>query len=114
MVCDVVGRGHELAAVGAFLDRVESGPQALVLSGESGIGKTVLWQACTLVDRPADALVNHRHHGFAYASDPAASRGSRSRLVPYGVGEAECEPAEHSSCMPRKLARLSEIGAAQR
>ena len=46
MVCDVVGRERELAAVGAFLDRVERGPHALVISGEPGIGKTVLWDAC--------------------------------------------------------------------
>ncbi len=45
MVSDVVGREHELAAVAAFLDRVESGPHALVLSGEPGIGKTILWEA---------------------------------------------------------------------
>ena len=46
MVRDVVGREQELAAVGAFLDRVEGGPHALVLSGEPGIGKTVLWETC--------------------------------------------------------------------
>ena len=45
MVSDVVGREHELAAVAAFLDRIESGPHALVLSGEPGIGKTILWEA---------------------------------------------------------------------
>ena len=43
---DVVGREGELAAIGAFLDGVESGPQALVLSGEPGIGKTILWETC--------------------------------------------------------------------
>ena len=32
------------AAVEAFLDGVEQGPCALVLSGEPGIGKTVLWE----------------------------------------------------------------------
>ena len=40
----VIGRDEELAAVRAFLGRIEDGPCALVLSGEAGIGKTVLWE----------------------------------------------------------------------
>jgi DNA-binding CsgD family transcriptional regulator len=41
----VIGRDAELAAVGTFLAEVERGPTALVLSGEAGIGKTILWEA---------------------------------------------------------------------
>jgi AAA ATPase domain len=41
----VIGRDKELAAVRAFLDQIEDGPCALVLSGEAGIGKTILWEA---------------------------------------------------------------------
>jgi DNA-binding NarL/FixJ family response regulator len=40
----VVGREEELASIEAFLARVEDGPGALVISGEAGIGKTVLWE----------------------------------------------------------------------
>src|SRR6185437_5588412 len=40
----VIGRDEELAAIGAFLDGVWSGPRALVFSGEAGIGKTILWE----------------------------------------------------------------------
>ena len=40
----VIGRDDELGDVEAFLARVEEGPRALVLSGEPGIGKTILWQ----------------------------------------------------------------------
>jgi DNA-binding CsgD family transcriptional regulator len=40
----VIGRDEELVAVKAFLGRIEDGPCALVLSGEAGIGKTVLWE----------------------------------------------------------------------
>jgi predicted ATPase len=39
----LVGRGLELDAVLAFLDRALAGPGALVLEGEAGIGKTTLW-----------------------------------------------------------------------
>ena len=41
----IIGREEELAAIEAFLGAVEQGPRALVLSGEAGIGKTVLWEA---------------------------------------------------------------------
>ena len=41
----VIGRDEELGAVRAFLERVADGPGALVLSGEAGIGKTILWEA---------------------------------------------------------------------
>jgi DNA-binding CsgD family transcriptional regulator len=40
----VIGRDGELDFVEAFLDEVAGGPSALVLSGEAGIGKTVLWE----------------------------------------------------------------------
>ena len=39
----VIGRDEELGAIQVFLDRVADGPRALVLSGEAGIGKTILW-----------------------------------------------------------------------
>jgi DNA-binding CsgD family transcriptional regulator len=41
----VIGRDEELAAIKAFLDGIGEGPTALVLSGEPGIGKTILWEA---------------------------------------------------------------------
>jgi ATP/maltotriose-dependent transcriptional regulator MalT len=44
MSAAVVGRDEELAAIRAFLARIEVGPSALVLSGEPGIGKTILWE----------------------------------------------------------------------
>jgi ATP/maltotriose-dependent transcriptional regulator MalT len=40
----VVGRDEELGSVEAFLAEVERGPAALVLSGEAGVGKTILWE----------------------------------------------------------------------
>jgi ATP/maltotriose-dependent transcriptional regulator MalT len=39
----VVGRLDELSRVDAFLDRLADGPAALVLEGDSGMGKTTLW-----------------------------------------------------------------------
>ena len=40
----VIGRDDELSEIAAFLDSVPRGPGGLVLSGEAGIGKTILWE----------------------------------------------------------------------
>jgi predicted ATPase len=42
---EIIGREEELGSIQAFLDRVREGSGALVLSGEAGIGKTILWEA---------------------------------------------------------------------
>jgi ATP/maltotriose-dependent transcriptional regulator MalT len=44
MAADVIGREEELGSIGAFLAEVKRGPRALVLAGEPGIGKTILWE----------------------------------------------------------------------
>src|SRR5262245_35590102 len=44
MTAVVVGREMELETIEDFLADVGRGPAALVLSGEAGIGKTVLWE----------------------------------------------------------------------
>jgi len=65
MAAEVIGRDVELGSIEAFLARIGDGPGALVLAGEAGIGKTVLWEAgveearrtpdCVLVHRSAEA-----------------------------------------------------------
>ena len=40
---EIVGRGVEMDAISAFLDG-SSAPRALILRGDAGIGKTILWQ----------------------------------------------------------------------
>jgi DNA-binding CsgD family transcriptional regulator len=44
MALHAIGRDEELGAIRAFLADVDQGPRALVLSGEPGIGKTILWE----------------------------------------------------------------------
>ena len=41
-VTAVIGRDEALGSIRAFFAAVERGPMALVLSGEAGIGKTIL------------------------------------------------------------------------
>ncbi|MGB0097090.1 MAG: hypothetical protein WBP81_31685 [Solirubrobacteraceae bacterium] len=40
----VIGREHELAVLRAFVAE-RTGPTALVLEGDAGVGKTTLWEA---------------------------------------------------------------------
>jgi DNA-binding CsgD family transcriptional regulator/DNA polymerase III delta prime subunit len=64
-VGEVVGRERELEELEEFLDSAREAPQALLLEGEPGIGKTTLWRAAvesgrergfrTLTARPAEA-----------------------------------------------------------
>src|SRR4051812_36315013 len=44
MAAEPIGRDRELAAIEAFLERSARAPSMLVLAGEPGIGKTVLWE----------------------------------------------------------------------
>ena len=39
----VIGRDEELRPRSAFLDGLGTGPRALVIEGEAGIGKTAVW-----------------------------------------------------------------------
>jgi DNA-binding CsgD family transcriptional regulator len=41
---DLVGRSQELIELAAFVEAVPTGGQAVLLEGEAGIGKTILWQ----------------------------------------------------------------------
>jgi DNA-binding CsgD family transcriptional regulator len=64
-VSSIVGRAEELAALSGFVDDVRTGPAALVLEGEPGIGKSTLLRAAVeeaearglrvLVARPTEA-----------------------------------------------------------
>src|SRR4051794_36743574 len=44
MAGDIIGRRDELLALETFLDNAATGGQALLLEGDAGIGKTVLWE----------------------------------------------------------------------
>jgi DNA-binding CsgD family transcriptional regulator len=45
MGISVIGRDDELGLIDAFLQQIGDGPTGLVMSGEPGIGKTILWEA---------------------------------------------------------------------
>ncbi len=69
---ELVGRQAELGAVEAFLDGLPERGSSLVLAGEAGIGKTVLWrQALALAEerglRVLSAAVAETESAYAYA-----------------------------------------------
>lgn len=76
----LVGRTGEAALIGAFLDRAADGGDALVLSGEPGVGKTVLLDAAAEMASEAGARVL-RAAGVEFEADMPFS-GLHQVLLP--------------------------------
>jgi DNA-binding CsgD family transcriptional regulator len=81
----VIGRDAELDVVRAFLDQPGGGPVGLVVSGEAGIGKTMLWQTG----------VREAHGRFAHVltcrgteAEAALSFAGLSELLGDALGDA--------------------------
>jgi DNA-binding CsgD family transcriptional regulator len=73
----LVGRDEELRSIEAFLGLVETGPEGLVLSGEPGIGKTILWEAAVERCRRESLVLSCRCLG----TEASLSFGGLSDLV---------------------------------
>src|SRR5438552_10672777 len=77
---EAVGRGPELGALGQFLAAARQGPEALLLEGDAGIGKTTLWKAAVeeaegigfrrLTSRPGSAEAQLSFAGLTDLLDP--------------------------------------------
>jgi DNA-binding CsgD family transcriptional regulator len=80
MAMEVIGREEELASIEAFLDRLETGSGALVLSGEPGIGKTILWEAG--VDEAGDRFGRVLVHRSVEAEAALSFTGLSDLLAP--------------------------------
>jgi DNA-binding CsgD family transcriptional regulator len=80
MAAEVIGREEELGSIEAFLARIRGGPGALVLSGEPGIGKTVLWEAG--VEEARRTLGRVLVHRSAEAEAALSFTGLSDLLVP--------------------------------
>jgi DNA-binding CsgD family transcriptional regulator len=75
MAFEIVGREGDLASVRAFVAQIGDGPSALILEGEAGIGKSILWLTGVeharssgvrvLVSRPAEAERGQAHVGLS-------------------------------------------------
>jgi hypothetical protein len=83
----VLGRGDELARIERFITGFPQGPHALVIAGEAGIGKTVLWAEAERLARSRDGLTvltaRHRGGGQPRLRRPdRPARTDRSRRTP--------------------------------
>src|SRR6266540_1657729 len=80
MPASIVDRQQELGLGRAFLDGLGEGPAALLLEGEAGIGKTVVWRA---------TLVEAARRGFRVLCCVAEQAEARLSFVGLGdlVGE---------------------------
>ena len=76
MTHEIVGRSEELASLHAFLCEARDGPDALVLEGAAGIGKSALWLA---------GVEQARSRGFRVVS--ARPSEAESALAHAGLGD---------------------------
>jgi DNA-binding CsgD family transcriptional regulator len=61
MATEIIGRDEELGSIQAFFERTQDGPAAVVLSGQPGIGKTILWEAgVEQAERTFGRVLSHR------------------------------------------------------
>jgi DNA-binding CsgD family transcriptional regulator len=114
----VIGRDAELDFVEGFLDEVRGGPTGLVVSGEAGIGKTILWQVGVERARGRFARVLT---GRSTQAEAAFSFAGLSELLGEGLGAAvspgrcrgllsatEGDPQEAFAALDGALTRLTD------
>ena len=77
-----IGRGPELGSIARFLDAVPTGPFALVIRGEAGIGKTVLWNEAVAAARDRSFTVMSCHLAQAESKLPYVGLGDLFTHVP--------------------------------
>ena len=126
MVADVVGRHAELATIGEFLASAPSGPRALVVEGEPGIGKTTILRAAlaaatglhVLSARPAAGEMELPHASLAdlLESVPPVAIAALARPQHVALEAALAREAPEGRRRPCALARparaASALGAA--
>ena len=96
MSMSVIGRDQELRVIESFLAAVGQGPRALVLAGEAGIGKTVLWEA--------GVVEAERRFGRVLAHRSVESEASLSFAGLSDVLEGVVEEVASSLLPPRRRA----------
>ncbi|MFL5769416.1 MAG: ATP-binding protein [Chloroflexota bacterium] len=106
----IIGRETELAAISSFLDRVPSGPCALVLTGPAGIGKTTLWLAGVDEARRRGHVVLVTRAAESDARMSYAALGDLLETVPDAAFDELSPPLRHA--LDQALLRAGEVGGA--
>jgi predicted ATPase len=104
----VIGRDHELDAIRAFVGRIDAGPSALVLSGEPGIGKTLLWERGVDEARERSVRVLTCHAAEAEASLSFSALSDLLGETLDGAAVALAPPRRHALEVALLLAEPSE------
>ncbi len=126
---DVVGREEELGVDRGLPRWIEEGPSALVLSGEPGIGKTILWEAgvdeaaaltassSAAASRPRPRsrsrgcrICSHRCSTRWPLAGAAATTGARGRAAARGAWRAAPDPHAIGLALLDVLRLLAERG----
>ena len=129
MVNAIVGREAELGAVERFLDGVPTGPTALVIEGEAGIGKTTVWLAAVeaaesralrvLKARPAESEAKLSYAaladlvGAAFDETRAMLPPVQERALGAALLRAEADEATHARTTATALVTVLATLAAQ-
>jgi DNA-binding CsgD family transcriptional regulator len=124
----IFGREAELEAIERFLNRITSGPVALVIEGEAGIGKTTLWFAAVqlaksrsfrvLEARPAESEAKLSYAaladllGGAFDEMRTALPGPQEQALSAALLRSEAaEPADERTTATALVAILASLAA---
>ena len=84
---EIIGRREELLALEGFLEAVPAGGPALLLEGDTGIGKTVLWQRRSSPRRASGASASSRR---ARPNPSCRSHSRRSAICSHRCSARRC------------------------
>jgi DNA-binding CsgD family transcriptional regulator len=105
---EIVGRDDEMAAMTRLVDEIESNPRHVVLEGEAGIGKTILWRHALERARGAGVVVLTTSPGELEA--PLAFSGLRDLLEEVYEEVADALPRPQRRALDVALLRADPAG----
>src|SRR5215510_13451384 len=111
MTAEAVGRDRELNAIREFVASGASGPTALILEGNPGVGKTTLWRVGLEEARDRSLAVFECSPAEAESQLTFASLGDLLEEV--GDGVLAALPAPQRSALSIALLREEPAGPAQ-
>ena len=114
----IVGRAREFDAIASFVSAIGDGPQACVIEGEPGIGKTTLFEECveraeSAGLRTARATQAEPEASFAYAVLVDVVRDLlpdvRDRLRLEGIEPGDLDPQQFTAFVAAELKRWGPV-----
>jgi DNA-binding CsgD family transcriptional regulator len=106
---EIVGRDDEIAAITSLVEEIEGDPQHLILEGDAGIGKTILWRDALERARAAGVIVLATSPGEQ--ETPLAFSGLRDLLEDVYDDVADALPLPQRRALDVALLREDPSGA---